>query len=135
MFPSTTRILIVDDMKSLRTMLADLLRGMGYVSIAEAQDGQDAWDLMMSASQKLQPFELIISDWNMPVMSGLDLLKKIRSFPSWRYLPFIMLTTESEKGKVIEALSCGVSNYLVKPLDADALKDRLQKVHAKTNTN
>lgn len=126
-----TRILIVDDMPSLREVLKAHLRRLGYRQISEASDGREAYQLMVTAKSTGAPFELIISDWNMPNMNGLELLKSVRSNSDWKTLPFLLLTTENEKGKVLEAVMAQVSNYLVKPIDEITLKDKLAKVWAK----
>lgn len=128
MFEHGIRILIVDDMQSLRELLKAYLRRLGYRQITEAVDGQDAYQLMIAAKAAGAPFELVISDWNMPTMTGLELLKLVRSMPDWKNLPFIILTTENEKEKVMEAVLAQVSNYIVKPIEEDTLKEKMKKV-------
>ena len=128
MFHNHTRILIVDDMPSLRDLLRAYLRRIGFRNISEADNGRIAYQAMLSAKTAGAPFELVISDWNMPELDGLELLKLVRSSPEWKLLPFIILTTESEKGKVIEAVVAGASNYMVKPVEEEMLKDKLKKV-------
>jgi two-component system chemotaxis response regulator CheY len=131
MFAATTRILIVDDMQSLRELLKAYLRRIGFRLITEAVDGRDAYQLMISAKAAGAPFELVISDWNMPELNGLQLLKLVRSIAEWKNLPFILLTTENEKDKVLEAVLAQVSNYMVKPVEEEMLKEKLQKVWEK----
>ena len=131
MFAATTRILIVDDMQSLRELLKAYLRRIGFRLITEAVDGRDAYQLMISAKAAGSPFELVISDWNMPELNGLQLLKLVRSIAEWKNLPFILLTTENEKDKVLEAVLAHVSNYMVKPVEEEMLKEKLQKVWEK----
>jgi two-component system chemotaxis response regulator CheY len=131
MFPPHTRILIVDDMPTLRDLLKAYLRRLGFRGITEADDGRMAYQALLTARASGSPFELVISDWNMPNMDGIELLKLVRSSPEWKNLPFLILTTESEKAKVIEAVTAQVSNYMVKPVDEEMLKDKLKKVYDK----
>jgi len=134
MFHNHIRILIVDDMPSLRDLLRAYLRRMGFRNISEADNGRIAYQAMLSAKAAGAPFELVISDWNMPELDGLEFLKLVRASPEWKNLPFIILTTESEKAKVVEAVVAGVSNYMVKPVEEPMLKDKLLKVWEKINT-
>ncbi len=131
MFPPHTRILIVDDMASLRDLLRAYLRRLTYRNISEAEDGRAAYQALLAARASGSPFELVISDWNMPNMDGLEFLKLVRSTPEWKNLPFLLLTTESEKAKVLEAVLAGVSNYMVKPVEETMLKEKLIKVWEK----
>lgn len=133
MFELSTKILIADDMPSLRELLKAYLRRLGYKSITEAVDGREAYQLMVAAKAVGSPFELVISDWNMPNMTGLELLKLVRANPEWRNLPFLILTTENEKNKVLEAVIAQVSNYMVKPIEEEVLRDKLKKVWDKLN--
>ncbi len=133
MFPVHSRILIVDDMSSLRDLLKAYLRRLGYRNISEAEDGRIAYQALLAAKASGAPFELIISDWNMPNLDGLEFLKLVRTSPEWKSLPFILLTTESEKAKVLEAVLANVSNYMVKPVEEEMLKDKLKKVWEKLN--
>ena len=132
MFPPTTRVLIADDMPSLRELLKAHLRRLGFRIITEANDGQEAYQLMVAAKASGNHFDLVISDWNMPGMNGLDLLKVVRAVDGWKNLPFVLLTTESEKSKVMEAILAGASNYIVKPVEANTLEEKLKAVWAKT---
>ncbi len=127
MFSPNTRTLIVDDMPSLREMLKAYLRRLGFKHVTEAVDGRDAYQAMIAAKASAQPYELIISDWNMPNLNGLELLKLVRSVSDWKLLPFIILTTENEKDKVMEAVLAQVSNYIVKPIDEKTLEEKLQR--------
>jgi two-component system chemotaxis response regulator CheY len=128
MFPASTKILIVDDIQSLRDLLKAYLHRIGYWNLAEAADGQEALDLLWEADRNGEAFGFIISDWNMPNMDGIELLKRIRMVPDWKSLPFLLLTTESEKAKVVEAVQAQVSNYVVKPVDEQTLKEKMLKV-------
>ncbi len=127
MFPPATRILIVDDMQSLRELLAAYLRRLGYKHITEAVDGEDAYKKLFEAKAGNTPFDLVISDWNMPNMNGIDFLKLLRANPDFKKLPFLLTTTESEKPKVIEAIQSGVTNYMVKPVEEATLKEKLER--------
>lgn len=127
MFPPSTRILIVDDIQSLRDLLKAYLHRLGYWSISEAKDGQEALDILWDAQNRGEPIGLVICDWNMPVMTGIDLLKRVRMVPDWKTLPFLLLTTESEKNKIVEAIQSQVTNYMVKPVDEQTLKEKMIK--------
>ncbi|MCM2281127.1 MAG: response regulator [Bdellovibrionaceae bacterium] len=131
MFSANTRILIVDDMASLRDLLKAYLRRLGFKHITEAVDGRDAYQTLIASKAAGNSFELIISDWNMPNMTGLELLKLVRSVPEWKNLPFLILTTENEKEKVMEAVVAGASNYIVKPVEEKVLQDKLLRTWLK----
>jgi two-component system chemotaxis response regulator CheY len=133
MFAPNTRILIVDDMASLRDLLKAYLRRLGYKSITEAVDGRDAYQTMIASKAAGNPFELIISDWNMPNLNGIELLKLVRAVPEWKNLPFVILTTENEKEKVMEAVLAQVSNYIVKPIEEKTLEEKLARTWQKLN--
>lgn len=131
MFAPSTRILVVDDLSSLRDLLKAYLRRLGFKHISEAADGREAYQSLVSAKAAGSPFELVISDWNMPNVSGIELLKMVRALPEWKNLPFILLTTESEKDKVMEAVQNGVSNYMVKPIEEKVLEEKLVRTWQK----
>ena len=118
-----TRVLVVDDFATMRRILKNVLKDIGLRRIAEADDGSTALELL-----KKDKFDLIISDWNMPKMSGLDLLKAVRSDGSLKDIPFVMVTAEAQKDCVLQAVQAGVSNYLVKPFTADAVKEKLNQI-------
>ena len=127
MFPSSTRILVVDDMQSLRELLGAYLRRLGYKDIIEAADGEEAYKMLAESKINQTPVGLVISDWNMPNLNGIDLLKLIRANPDFKKLPFLLTTTESEKPKVVEAIRSGVTNYMVKPVEEATLKEKLER--------
>lgn len=133
MFSPNTRILIVDDMPSLRDLLKAYLRRLGFKHISDAVDGRDAYQTLIASKAAGNPFELIISDWNMPNMTGLELLKLVRAIPEWKNLPFLILTTENEKEKVMEAVIAQVSNYMVKPIEEKTLEEKLLRTWQKIN--
>jgi two-component system chemotaxis response regulator CheY len=128
MLPNTTKILIVDDMMTMRKLVSKALNELGYKDLCEANDGSKAWELFSAANAN---FGLIISDWNMPNCTGLDLLKRVRADSRFNTIPFILVTAESEKSQVMEALASGASGYVVKPFDSAAIKVQLDKVTQK----
>ena len=133
MFPSSTHILVVDDMGAMRLRIVNQLKKMGYENISQAENGQEAFDLVAKAKTDMTPIELVLSDWNMPVLSGLEFLKKLRGTFQYKDLPFLMVTAEGEKDQVLEAIKSGVSDYVIKPVSPDDLKGKLQNVFAKHN--
>ena len=118
------KILLVDDSKTMRNIQHKALNSLGYSDIVEAEDGQQALDQVAAHSPGL-----ILLDWNMPVMNGMEFLKTFRAQDA--ATPVIMVTTEAEKSRVIEAIKAGVSNYMVKPFTADILKARIDETLAK----
>ena len=128
MFDPTTRILIADDMMTMRKIVGKACKEIGFTDLTEAVDGTDAWQKVTEASPS---FGLIISDWNMPNASGLDLLKRVRSDSRFGKTPFILVTAESEQSQIVEAAKAGVSNYLIKPFTAASLREKLEQVHQK----
>lgn len=120
---TSIKILIVDDFATMRRILKNILKQLGFKNLVEADDGTTAWDVLES-----QSVDLIISDWNMPKMTGLELLKKVRGSTQYKKAPFLMVTAEAQKQNVIEAVQAGVSNYVVKPFTAEAISDKLKKI-------
>lgn len=120
------KILVVDDFSTMRRIVKNILKQLGYENIEEAEDGAQAYNKLKSGG-----FGFVVSDWNMPNMDGLDLLKKIRSDPELKDLPVLMVTAEAEKEKVIEAIKAGVSNYIVKPFTAEVLKEKMDRIFEK----
>lgn len=120
---TSIKILIVDDFSTMRRILKNILKQLGFKNLVEADDGTTAWDVLES-----QKIDLIISDWNMPKMTGLELLKKVRASTHYNKAPFLMVTAEAQKQNVIEAVQAGVSNYVVKPFTAEAISDKLKKI-------
>ena len=127
MFGPETKILIVDDMRTMRKIAMKNCKALGFTDLLEAEDGAKAWETLAENPN----IGLVISDWNMPNCSGLDLLKRVRADQRFKQLPFLMVTAENEAGQVKEALTAGVSNYLVKPFDADNLKLKLEDCYKK----
>ncbi len=131
MFPPETRILIADDMPTIRELLKSQLKAMGFKSIVEAADGEVALNILITSVGKGAPIELVISDWNMPKLSGLDFLKQVRASNDWKTLPFVLLTSESERDQVTEAILAGVSQYIVKPFAPKIFEEKLKSVWVK----
>ena len=125
---SDTKILVVDDMSTMRKIIKNMLTQIGFTNISEADDGATAWPLIEGAIKDGKPFEFIVSDWNMPKMTGIDLLKNVRSTPGLEKLPFLMITAESEQGNVVIAVKAGVSNFIIKPFSAQVLKEKIDKI-------
>jgi two-component system chemotaxis response regulator CheY len=116
-------VLVVDDYNTMRRILRNLLSQIGFSNVEEAEDGS-------TGLRKLRerPFGLVISDWNMAPMSGLEFLKEVRSDGALKDMPFIMITAESKTENVVAAKEAGVSNYIVKPFNADTLKKKIEAV-------
>jgi two-component system, chemotaxis family, chemotaxis protein CheY len=117
---SAEPILIVDDYSRMLRIIRGLLRQLGYEEVEEASDGASALAML-----RQKPFRLVISDWNMEPMSGLELLRAVRADPALAALPFIMVTAEARAAKIAEAEEAGVSGYIVKPFGAEALSTKI----------
>lgn len=117
------RVLIVDDYKTMLRIIRNLLKQIGFNNVEEASDGGEALDLLRAGG-----IDLVISDWNMEPMTGLQLLKEVRSDDNLKDTPFIMVTAESKTENVVAAKQAGVSNYIVKPFNAETLKTKLESV-------
>jgi two-component system chemotaxis response regulator CheY len=116
-------ILIVDDYKTMLRIIRNLLKQLEFDNVEEATDGTEALAKLRAGN-----FGLVISDWNMQPMTGLDLLKEVRADARLKNLPFIMITAESKTENVVAAKQAGVSNYIVKPFNAETLKEKIEKV-------
>jgi two-component system chemotaxis response regulator CheY len=123
------RILVVDDFSTMRQIVKKSLNQLGFSNVAEATDGQDALNKLKGDST--EPFQFIVSDWNMPNMMGIDLLKAVRADPGLKALPFLMITAEAQKDNIVEAAKAGVSQYIVKPFTVDALQQKLEMIFSK----
>jgi two-component system chemotaxis response regulator CheY len=128
MFDLKTRILVVDDMMTMRKLVVKACKEIGFTDITEASDGAQAWSLVGEATPS---FGLIISDWNMPNSSGMDLLKRLRADSRFGKTPFILVTAEAEEHQIVEAAKAGVNQYLVKPFTTESLRDKIEIVHKK----
>ncbi|NPA54774.1 MAG: response regulator [Epsilonproteobacteria bacterium] len=118
------KVLVVDDSSTMRRIIVNTLARLGYKDVVQGADGVEAWEAM----QKNPDIGVVITDWNMPNMNGLELVKKIRAEEKYADIPIIMVTTEGGKAEVITALKAGVNNYIVKPFTPQVLKEKLQAV-------
>lgn len=117
---------MVDDFATMRKIVRGCLKQLGFENITEAEDGQIALTKLQSSE-----FKLIVSDWNMPNMMGIDLLKAVRADEKLKSLPFLMVTAEAQSENVIAAAKAGVSNYIIKPFTADQLESKLEVIFSK----
>jgi two-component system, chemotaxis family, chemotaxis protein CheY len=132
MYPTTAKILVVDDMKTMRKVVLRSLREQGYTNLVEAEDGVAAWTAIQDAHQAGKPFDLIISDWDMPKLKGIDLLRKLRADARTKNLPFLMLTAEAEEKSLKEATApdTRASGFLNKPFRPEQLKEQMALTYA-----
>ncbi len=121
--PRDIKILVVDDMSTMRRVIKSILNQLGYSNIDEAENGKDALSKLSSSH-----YDFVLTDWNMPEMDGLELVKAIRQDPNLKDLPILMVTAEAKKENVLEALKAGVNNYIVKPFTAEILKEKIEKI-------
>lgn len=117
------KILVVDDFSTMRRIVKNLLRDLGFTNIDEADDGNTGLPKLQSGN-----FDFLITDWNMPGMTGIDLLKAVRADPSLAKLPVLMVTAESKREQIIEAAQAGVNGYVVKPFTATTLEEKINKI-------
>jgi len=120
------KILIVDDFSTMRRIVKNLLKQLGFTNLDEADDGQTAWPKLQSGH-----YDFLVTDWNMPGMTGIDLVKNVRANPDTANMPVLMVTAESKRKQILEAANAGVDGYIVKPFTAGTLKEKLEKVCAK----
>ena len=120
------RILVVDDFSTMRRIVKNILKQLGYTNVVDADDGTTAWEVLNKDN-----IDFVITDWNMPNMSGLELLKKIRNSEEFAAMPVLMVTAEAQQENIIEAVQAGVSNYIVKPFTADAIEQKIDKIFSK----
>jgi two-component system chemotaxis response regulator CheY len=117
------KILVVDDFSTMRRIIKNLLRELGFTNTHEADDGNTALPMLKDGN-----FEMLITDWNMPGMEGIDLLKAVRADPNLAKLPVLMVTAEQKKEQIVAAAQAGVNGYIVKPFTAQTLKEKLDKI-------
>lgn len=117
------KILVVDDFSTMRRIIKNLLRDLGFTNVHEADDGSTALPMLKSGH-----FDFLVSDWNMPGMTGIDLLKAVRADPNLKTLPVLLVTAESKREQIIEAAQAGVNGYVVKPFTAITLKEKIEKI-------
>ena len=123
--PPTLKILVVDDMPSVRDMVKTTLGAFGFKNVMEASDGTEAWEMIVAEAQANEPFELIVSDINMPKCNGLKLLKMIRANGTFKEVPVLMVSTESETDVIMSAIEAGANNYILKPFTKEIMKEKL----------
>ena len=114
------KILLVDDFDTMLKIIRNILDDLDYHNIITARDGLEAWQILNKAK-----IDLIISDWNMPKMTGLELLEKVKESPKLAHIPFLMVTAESEKGHIVEAIKAKVDQYIIKPFTAEMMKEKI----------
>jgi len=129
MFPNDIKFLVVDDFATMRKIIKKVLNELGYTNVEEADDGKNALPMLQAAATSGQPFGFVISDWNMPGMTGIDLLKACKADANLKNLPFMLVTAESEQKHILEAAKAGVSDYVVKPFNAATLKAKMERVY------
>jgi two-component system chemotaxis response regulator CheY len=120
------RVLVVDDFSTMRRIIKNILRQLGFTNIVEADDGTTAWETLNK-----DKIDFVISDWNMPKMPGIDLLRKVRGSEEFANMPFLMVTAEAQQENIIEAVQAKVSNYIVKPFTAETLGQKIDKIFDK----
>jgi len=120
------RVLLVDDIKSMRTLIKGILFKLGLHKVVDAADGNEALSVL-----KTEKIDFIISDWNMPKMDGLELLKKVRENPDYKSTPFLMITAENSKDRVVEAIQAGTSDFIAKPFTEGTLREKIESILSK----
>lgn len=120
---SNMKILVVDDFQTMRRIIRNYLRQLGFNNVEEAEDGDVALAKLQEA-----PFDFVITDWNMPKMTGIDLLKEIRAQDAFRTIPVLIITAEAEKENVVQAAQAGVNDYIVKPFTPEVLQAKIERI-------
>lgn len=128
MIDKNMNILIVDDFSTMRRIIKNLLRDLGFNNTSEADDGQTALPML-----KTGKYDFLVTDWNMPGMTGIDLLRAVRADPALSTLPVLMVTAEQKREQIIEAAQAGVNGYIVKPFTAGTLKEKIDKIFERVN--
>lgn len=127
----TTRILVADDANTIRRLLKNTLRDVGFELVDDANNGKVALELLLKNYENKTPYEILIIDWNMPLMTGMELLKFVRSQPQFENLPFVMLTSENQMELVAECVNAGVSQYVIKPFTNNMIMDKINRAWSK----
>jgi len=117
------KILVVDDFSTMRRIIKNLLKDLGFTNIQEADDGNTALPMLVQGD-----FDFVVTDWNMPGMQGIDLLRAIRANDNLKHLPVLMVTAEAKKEQIVAAAQAGVNGYVIKPFTAATLKEKLEKI-------
>ena len=130
MYDPKIKVLIVDDMLTMRKIITRAFKLIGFENLVEASDGQKAWEILGGSDHSI---DLIVSDWNMPNCTGFDLLKRVRGDGRFKALPFLLLTAESDGNQVSVAVKAGVDNYIIKPFTPEILKEKLAEAYVKSS--
>ncbi len=117
------KVMIVDDFATMRRIVKNILTQLGFKNFIEADDGSTAWEILQK-----EKVDFIVSDWNMPKMTGIELLKKVRADERFKDIPFLMVTAEAQKENIVEAVKAKVSNYIVKPFTPETLGEKIEKI-------
>ena len=117
------KVLVVDDFATMRRIIKNILKQIGFTNIIEAEDGKSALKMLQS-----DKFDLVMCDWNMPEMPGIELLGKVRADEQLKGIPFVMVTAEAQKENILEAVKAGVNSYIVKPFTAEIVEQKLKKL-------
>ena len=120
------KILVVDDMSTMRRIVKNILKQLGFSNMDEAENGQEALQKL-----RADTYGFVVSDWNMPVMPGIELLRAIRADEKLKHIPVLMVTAEAQKENLIEAIQAGVNNYVVKPFTAETMQEKINKIFNK----
>ncbi|MDA0999899.1 MAG: response regulator [bacterium] len=123
MLDKKSKILVVDDFATMRKVVRNMLRQLGYENVNEAENGEEGFRSALAGEYKL-----IVSDWNMPIMTGLEFLQNIRKDPKTKDIPFLMVTAEALKENIIQAIQAGASNYIVKPFTPQVFEEKLKAI-------
>lgn len=116
-------ILVVDDFNTMRRIVKNILKQLGFDKVSEAENGQRALEVL-----KKDRFDFVVTDWNMPVMTGLDLLKAIKADEQLKHIPVMMVTAEAQQQNIVEAVKAGASNYIVKPFTAEVMEEKINRI-------
>ncbi|AHK78837.1 histidine kinase [Ectothiorhodospira haloalkaliphila] len=124
------KILIVDDFSTMRRIIKNLLRDLGYNNTSEADDGHTALPMLQNGN-----YDFLVTDWNMPIMPGIDLLRAVRADPRIKDLPVLMVTAEAKREQIVEAAQAGVNGYIVKPFTAETLREKIDRIFERLEQN
>ncbi len=127
------KVLIADDFEIMRHLIRKCLNSLGQTEVVEAIDGKDAIEKLDAAALAEKPFELIICDWNMPNVSGIEILERVRANNPYTKTPFVMLTAETEAESIVRAVKLGANDYIAKPIVAEELTAKLKKIFERLN--
>ena len=129
MFPKNSKMLVVDDQVNMRNVLTYTLNEIGYHNIISTDSAFSALDIILESAKKGEPFDIIFSDWNMPDMSGYDLLKSVKKSDLFKETFFVLVTTVAEKDKIIKSIKLGLNEYIIKPYKTEDIRKKIEKLH------